>query len=155
MQANQLQIQFAKFPPILRSHVSAPVPARDTIPSKSNWADQNLEIRDMWDKQTSDGRTDVDTFRARFVSRWQSVTLSPARLENVPLLVQGRDEGVYDFYKRVLARIQAVGAKDETAPRNVYRQRAVNALSTFGNIPAGAYAMKDCHLRWLRGALGP
>jgi len=95
--------------------------------SKSNCSDQNPEIRDILDKETLD-RTDVDsTFRARFVSRWLSVTPSPARLENVPLL-QGRDEGVYDFYKRVLARMQAVGAKNEIPSATSTGNARVNAF---------------------------
>ena len=95
--------------------------------SAAEWADENLEIHALLNKKNAT-QEDKELFKERFLSRWQ--TTPPAILDNVQLQ-QWDGEPIVEFYKRVLAHLQQVGAKDE-----------INTVAT-GNTRANTYILQQ------------
>jgi len=81
------------------------------VDDAAEWADTNPEIRTLLDK-TNATALDYDTFKTRFLTRWQSQTFSTQPFTDSGPVVQGSDESIPDFYRRVLGKLLLVGGRD-------------------------------------------
>ena len=117
----------------------------------ADWADENLEIRALLDKETASA-DDKTTFKRRFLARWQSI--APSFADTTPL-VQGDNESIMEFYRRVLGRLQQVGATDVEVDSTATGSSRANSFILQQHLNMFMSGLKDSRLSFELGKQGP
>ena len=116
----------------------------------AEWADTNPDVRALLDKEGASW-DDKKKFKERFLARWQSQAPTPALVDNTPLR-QRKEESIPDFCRRVLARLQQVGGRDDPHGENSTR---ANTFILSRHLEMFRSGLKDERIAYKLGEQGP